>query len=274
MPDSSSSSDAAKNFRPGRTARVYAAFKGGQSGKEAYPADHEMADMVKTLPLDPVLIAKHIRGFHNRVVRYLVERLGILQVVDIGAGFPDHPDTHYLAQTIDPAASVVYCDNDPLVELSAQAYFRSVGTGSTSFVLADVRYPEELLARIGPLVDFSQPVAFLLNAVLHFVEDEDDPQHIMDTLVAALPEGSVVVLSHSNDDGQEETMRAAEALYRSQGHPARIRSRAEITELLSGLVPDEVGLVPVNQWRPDEEVTETDPLRVPCLGVLAYKKSA
>ena len=43
---------------------------------------------------------------------------------------------------------------------------------------------------IRDVLDFSQPVALTLVAVLHFIPDEDKPAGIIETLVEALPPGS------------------------------------------------------------------------------------
>ena len=46
------------------------------------------------------------------------------------------------------------------------------------------------------MLDFSQPVALMLVAVLHFLNDEDKPDEVVGTLLDALPPGSYLAASH------------------------------------------------------------------------------
>ena len=46
------------------------------------------------------------------------------------------------------------------------------------------------------VLDFSQPIALMLVAVLHFLPDEDKPAQVIGTLLDALPPGSYLVASH------------------------------------------------------------------------------
>jgi hypothetical protein len=64
-------------------------------------------------------------------------------------------------------------DNDPIVHVHADALL--TGTEITSIVLADLREPEAILShpQIRELVDFTEPVALLLIAILHFITDEE-----------------------------------------------------------------------------------------------------
>ena len=62
--------------------------------------------------------------------------------------------------------------------------------------------PEAILAhpKIRALIDFSQPVALLLVAILHFIKDAENPARIVATLRDALPAGSYLALSHATGD--------------------------------------------------------------------------
>jgi len=76
------------------------------------------------------------------------------------------------------------------------------GTDSTGVVLADLRDPEVVLAqpKLRDLIDFTQPVALLLVAILHFITDAEGPAAIVATLRDALPGGSYLALSHGTQD--------------------------------------------------------------------------
>ena len=47
--------------------------------------------------------------------------------------------------------------------------------GTTEIVQADLRDTETIIAAARLVLDFSEPVAVLLIAVLHFIPDADDP---------------------------------------------------------------------------------------------------
>ena len=82
---------------------------------------------------------------------------------------------HEVAQSIAPESRVVYVDHDPVVMLHARALLRSSPAGATGYIQADLRQPEAILAKAAETLDFSQPVAVLLLAVLHLVTDAQDP---------------------------------------------------------------------------------------------------
>jgi S-adenosyl methyltransferase len=50
------------------------------------------------------------------------------------------------------------------------------------------------------LLDFSQPVAVTLIAILHAIPDADDPHAIVATLMDAVPSGSYLPVSHMGSD--------------------------------------------------------------------------
>jgi hypothetical protein len=62
----------------------------------------------------------------------------------------------------------------------------------------DLRQPGEILGEAGACLDFSQPIAVLLFAILHFFPDGGayDPYRIVGTLTDALASGSYLAISH------------------------------------------------------------------------------
>jgi hypothetical protein len=145
-------------------------------GKDNFPADREAAERVLALGPQMRVFARANRAFLGRAVRFLAER-GIDQFLDIGTGIPAAGNTHEVAQSVNPAASVVYVDNDPIVLAHARALMAGHGMGATTVIQADLRDPAEILAhpKVQAAIDFGRPVALMLVAVLHFVADEEDP---------------------------------------------------------------------------------------------------
>jgi hypothetical protein len=91
-------------------------------------------------------------------------------------------------------------DNDPIVHVHVSALL--TGSDTTAIVPADLRDPGAILAhpKLRELIDFSQPVALLLVAILHFIAKGEDPAGIVATLRDALPSGSYLTSSHGTAD--------------------------------------------------------------------------
>ena len=116
----------------------------------------------------------------------------------------------------------------------------------------DLRQPDEILAapELRALIDFEQPVALLLVAILHFIPDDDDPGGIIGKLLEPFPSGSYLVMSHGTADAAPEVNAAAE-IYDQATSSAHVRSRDHILRLIEGLDLEEPGIVWLPQWRPD-----------------------
>ena len=167
---------AADEFRPDipSTARMYDYYLGG---KDNYPADraaaeHIIASMPKRRGPDA---AVQNRKFLMRAVRHLTADLGIRQFLDIGTGLPTMNSVHQVAQSVAPESRVVYVDHDPIVLAHSRNLLH--GNERATIIRQDLRDPAGILAdpELRAMLDFRQPVAVLLVAVLHFVADADDP---------------------------------------------------------------------------------------------------
>ena len=220
-------------------------------GKDNFAADRESGDAVEAmLPTIRVAVREN-RWFMCRAVKFAAERLGIRQFLDIGTGIPTSPNTHQIAQETDRTAHVVYVDNDPLVLVHARALMIGTREGLTNYIQADLREPGKILQHdvLRSTLDLSQPVALMLLAVLHFLRDEEDPRAILDTLIDALPDGSLVIASHATLEHlpREE----AEAIVKADGR-AHPRSGAELATLFAR--PDLQLVEPVrsvSEWWPE-----------------------
>jgi hypothetical protein len=222
-------------------------------GKNHFAADREAAD--KTLAVAPTArtSARENRAFMGRAVRYLAAEAGIRQFLDIGTGLPTTNAVHEVAQAVAPSSRILYVDSDPLVLAHARALLTSSPQGRTAYIQADLREPEAILSDpvTRQLLDFSQPIALMLVAILHFVRDESQPAKIIATLLGALPPGSYLVASHAS---QEHTAAegAAERAYRGSGISLQLRDSDEFAKLaFTGLELVPPGVVLVSQWRPD-----------------------
>ena len=229
------------------TARMYDWWLGGHDN---FAADRAAALAVSEAAPEAQLMAVENRKFLRRAVRYLVAEAGITQFLDIGTGLPTQGNVHQVAQGINPAARVVYVDNDPMV----LAHSRALKTGGNTVVIeADLREPRVILDHPGTrkLIDFSQPLAVLLVAVLHFISDDDDPSAIVGAIRDALQPGSYLVLSHVAGDIRRESAANAAVHYKKVTSGATLRGREEIIRFFAGLELIDPGLVQVPHWRPD-----------------------
>jgi S-adenosyl methyltransferase len=218
--------------------------------------------------------ARENRAFLGRVVRYLVGA-GIRQFLDIGTGLPSANNVHEVAQNIAPECRVVYVDNDPLVLAHARALLTSTRPGRTAYIQADLREPEKILADpvVTGTLDFSQPVALMLVAVLHFLRDSDDPARIVRTLMDALPSGSYLVATHGSSEYNPAETEGLIRVYQEAGVYLQGRSLDELTELaFAGLELVEPGVVLVSEWRPDRSGPRPLPAEVNWNGGVARKR--
>ncbi|MFI6287651.1 SAM-dependent methyltransferase [Streptomyces sp. NPDC051018] len=257
------------------TARLYSAYQGGPAARDAYQSDLDIAAQMAGLGLDPQLMARENRAFHNRVTRYAAKELRIRQALDVGCGNPAQfgPNTHDILEGIQPDTyRVLYVDHDPVVVAHAAALMRGDRPDATAAAQADLRNPDLILRTAREHLDFTRPVMLLLIAVLHFIPDEDDPYSLVQTLIDGLPPGSAVAVSHTTDDFAPETMRRAETLLAGQAIRARTRHHDAIASFLDGLALVPPGITPVHQWRqPDPDTKQIPPTEIHGYGALALK---
>jgi S-adenosyl methyltransferase len=235
-------------------ARVYNYWLGG---KVNYAADRAAGD--RTIAEFPGIVAsaRANRAFLRRAVRFLVTEAGVRQFLDIGTGIPTSDNTHEVAQSLAPRSRIVYVDNDPVVLAHARALLTSTSEGTTDYLDADLREPSPILDRAAQTLDFSRPVAIMLLAVLQLISDDDDPYRVVTQLLAAVPSGSYLVLSHPTSDVQQDRVTAmVERLNDLVAEKVTTRGRDQVERFFAGLELVEPGLVNVSEWRPDDAPAE------------------
>lgn len=233
-------------------ARLYDFMVGG---KDHYAADRAAAEVFMGLEPNAQASARAHRAFLGRVVRCLVPEAGIRQFIDIGSGLPTAENTHEIAQRIDPAARVLYVDNDPAVIAHSNALIGE--TDVTRVIAGDIRQPAAILndPQVRDFIDFSQPVGLLLFAILHHVADSEDPAGIARTLRDAVVPGSHLALSHFCNPGainpkESETAVESERAFMESFGTGRWRTPEEIAAYFGDFRLLEPGLVAFPLWRP------------------------
>jgi hypothetical protein len=231
-------------------ARVYDYLLGG---KDNFAADRAAAQAGMEANPNSRIPPRENRAFLRRVVRYLARDAGISQFLDIGTGIPTSPNVHEIAQDADPQARVVYVDNDPIVLAHARALLTSGPVGKTAYIDADVRNVGRILgsADLRQTLDMNRPVGLLLMAVMHFITDEDDPWDLVARLLAELPAGSYLALSHLTGDFDPAAWEGVAAVFRRSGVTMQVRPLAAVERFFTGLDLLDPGVVSLPRWRPE-----------------------
>jgi len=245
-------------------ARMYDYFLGGYHNFEV---DRAAAAQVMAVYPDVPRVVQANRAFLRRAVHFLLDQ-GIDQFLDIGSGIPTIGNVHEVAQQSNPAARVVYVDSDPVAVAHSESLLYDNPTAA--IIHADARELAGILAHPAArrLLDFDQPVAVLLVALLHFFTDDEEAHRLMRDVRGALPPGSYVAISHVvMDNSTRDMITKNERIYSRSTNPAKARSRAEIEALCVGLDMVEPGLVYAPLWHPEgpRDVFLDQPERSLCL---------
>ncbi|MEU1462096.1 SAM-dependent methyltransferase [Streptomyces sp. NPDC005727] len=254
------------NTSVAHNARVWNYWIGG---KDNYEVDQRVGEHVAGM--FPVIraVARADRDFLGRAVRYLAAERGVRQFLDVGTGLPTVDNTHEIAQRVAPDSRIVYVDNDPIVLVHARSLLTSSPEGVTDYIDADVHDAEAIVRGAAGTLDLDRPVAVMMLGILNFVLDVDEARDIVRRIMAAVPSGSFLVLTHPTFDaevGGEGNIAAMEFWNANATPPIVARGRADIAGFLDGLEPVEPGLVPCSQWR-----AEPDAAAVPQFGAVAVK---
>ncbi|MHB9855245.1 SAM-dependent methyltransferase [Streptomyces krungchingensis] len=269
MSDSQSPTGGSPRLNTGvaHNARVWNYWIGG---KDHYEVDQAVGDQVASM--FPVIrdVARADRAFLGRAVTHLTAECGVRQFLDIGTGLPTLDNTHEIAQRIAPEARIVYVDNDPIVLVHARSLLTSTPEGSTDYIDADVHRPDTIVQGAATTLDLTRPVAVMMLGILNFVLDTEQAREIVRTVMAAVPSGSCLVLTHPTTDsdlGGEGNVEAMKFWNENATPPITARSRAEIAAFFDGLDLVAPGLVSCSRWHADGDAAAV----VPQFGAVAVK---
>ena len=222
-------------------------------GKTNFEADRAAAAVITDGFPTVGLTARSQRAFMHRAAGYIA-REGIDQFLDIGTGIPTEPNLHQIVQAVNPAARVVYVDNDPIVLAHAAALMSSDDRGSVTYLDADARDPDAILASdaVQTTLDLTRPVGISILGLLHFLDDTD-AYRLVHTLLDSVPPGSILALSQGTADaGGSAVHDKGGASWKTVGLPVSYRTKDQVqTMFLDGLVVVEPGITFTHRWRPD-----------------------
>jgi hypothetical protein len=238
------------DFTSAASSRVYNYALGG---KDNFAKDRQLAaDMAAACAVTRKLPREN-RKFMRRAVRFMLDA-GVRQFIDIGCGLPGRGNVHDVVHAVDPQASVVYVDSDPVAVVHYQSLLHADPTATV--IRADARKPTEVLGHpeVTALIDFDRPVGVLIVATLHLVTDEEDPDAIAAAFRAAMAPGSYLALCDLASDNLTDTDWAVfHELTDKHGIVAVYRCSDRLKEFFGDLELVEPGLVNAPEWRPDRE---------------------
>ncbi|TDD59271.1 hypothetical protein E1263_15880 [Kribbella antibiotica] len=235
------------------SARIYDYMLGGTQNFEA---DRAVADRLNSVaPFRRMALLN--REFLVKAVRVMVQS-GVTQFLDIGSGIPTAGSVHETARALDPAARVVYVDNDPTaVEHSRQLL---AGADGIAVVEADLTTPASVLdhPETNAVIDFDQPVGLLFLGVVQYLPESLEPATLINRYLTALAPGSQLALTHFTADNFETEMAAAVEFFASTAAPMFPRDRAAVTALFGDLELVDPGVVFTARWRPEPDGVGAD----------------
>ena len=239
-------SDVADEDRP-NPARMYDYALGGSANFEA---DRRAVDESLALNPEGMLQARSNRAFLRRTVNTLAQ-LGVRQFLDLGSGVPTAGHVHQIAQRADPAARVVYVDNEPV----AAAYSRELlaAVPGAAVLPVDLRDVHRVLNHPDTrrLLDLDEPVAVLMFAVLHFITSDQEVADLIAAYRDATPPGSYLAISHASYPDDPSINEMHQRFRVNTRTPFGNRTADQVRALFTGYELLEPGVVPVSTWRPD-----------------------
>ena len=235
-------------------ARVYDALLGG---KDNFAVDRAIRDRLMEMTPGGANVPLYNRAVLGRGVRYMANQ-GIDQFIDLGAGLPTVQNTHEVAQSVNPQAKVVYVDIDPMVLAHGRALLDQ--NENTTVIRADFCDPDAVLndPEVRAMIDFDRPIGLLMVAVLHHLDDSQQPGQLVARYRDAVASGSYLFITHFIDGG-EETAEIERVMLGDLGS-GRFRSFDEVRGFLAGTEVVEPGVVYNPLWRPDPTDVVPDPM--------------
>ena len=255
-----------RNSKPATAARIWDYILGGVHN---FPADQEAArKVIAEVPAMPA-IARANRAVLGRIVSYLVAN-GVHQFLDIGSGMPTECNVHEVAQALEPNARVVYVDIDPVAVSESLEILD--GNKLATALQGNLRAPQAILEdpQVREMLDFDQPIAVLLMAVLHFIPDDAQAYAAVSQLTDSLAPGSYLALTHAaietmsltgaNEDSYD---RVGDVYIQKTATPFGPRTWEQTSAFFERTTLVDPGLVWLSEWRPTEGPTDgaEDPRR-------------
>ena len=269
-------------------------------GRDNFEVDRQAATVLVEAAPSIASAPAAARAFRRRVVRHLAADAGIGQFLEVSDGMVAAANTHEVAQAVNPACRIVYVEGDPMMADRMRATLASAPGGLVACVEGDIADVSGIVsaaglssARLsdadrpgapagsadpadgwrpdgGAILDPGRPIAVLLPSTLAHVPSTADAAKVVAELMDSAPSGSYLAIHHLASDLDPALGGALKRWNAAAAVPIVLRSSAEIAALVTGLDLVAPGLVPVNDWRPDES-DRPAAAPVPIYGLVARK---
>ncbi|MDP9239296.1 MAG: SAM-dependent methyltransferase, partial [Actinomycetota bacterium] len=120
-------------------------------------------------------------------------------------------------------------------------------------------------------IDLSEPFAVLISGLLHHLSDAEDPPKVAAAIRDRMISGSYLLITNFHDDGSRRASDLEHAFLTGGLGTGRFRTHEEQSVYFTGLEMVEPGLVPANEWRPDEATDKDSPVASLYVGGVASK---
>jgi S-adenosyl methyltransferase len=120
-------------------------------------------------------------------------------------------------------------------------------------VEGDLRDPRPILAAAATTLDFTKPIALMLLGIMHLIQDSEDPYRMVAGLLAKLPSGSYLALSHPAIDINAAQAEAQRRYNERVSTRQTLRTREQVARFFDGLELVPPGLSYVHAWRPEPD---------------------
>ncbi|MBQ0985898.1 SAM-dependent methyltransferase [Streptomyces sp. F63] len=217
-------------------------------GKDHYESDRQLA--ARLLQVAPWL--ERAEDLNCRFAGYataVAADRGVGQFLDLGCGLP-RPfglDLHEVALTYRDRVRVLYVDHDLHVIAHARALMNPGDPVVAAHLPADVLDIDRVLSCAAKVFDLGRPVAVSLHGVLDLCPDDGAVRAMLDALVAWLPAGSCLSISHLTGDFRPEDVCHVAALCAEAGLSLRPRSRQEVIGFFNGLEVLDPGVTAISE---------------------------
>ncbi|WP_427889182.1 SAM-dependent methyltransferase [Kribbella sp. GL6] len=233
-------------------ARVWDALSGG---KDNFAADRLLAEQLEKVGHFSELVAANA-DFRRRTLQWLAGPGKIAQFLMCGPGLPNSASASTVVHQIGLQARVLYVDNDPMVLTHTRALLET--DRRVQVLDADIFDPKTVLNDqvTKSFLDWSEPIALIHTATLPHCPDDSGPLEVLRGYVDALPLGSYTVISHFAVPDQPSLAEMAHSAERilvdGPIGTGWFRSYDEIATYFPDQELLEPGLVPCDDWRPDD----------------------
>ncbi|MFD8104240.1 SAM-dependent methyltransferase [Nocardia fluminea] len=228
------------------TARVCNVLLGGRDGYEL--------DLLVAQPLlnsQLTIAMREARRFARRAIEHLRNQHQVHQVVELGCGFPLHPDIGEITADAKNTSRTLYIDNDVLAATHARALLTEPSSVVSEVDLTDVT---AVLAKITAVMDYTETVALCLSGTAELLADAPA---VLGALTRQLPPGTWIVFSHITDDISRDDIDIAVEALGDAGIAFHPRDRDTITTMLAPYRLAAPGLIAPHRWRPTDTAHDT-----------------